>query len=73
MLAVAQMILPIRNHIVILPTRNAVHGQHNWQGQHLSEMYGDHTLWGSHTITKMLQKFLDVSGTICLPDLAEYD
>lgn len=67
-----QILLPIQDYIVMLPTMNAVHGQDNWQGEHVSEMYADHTVWDQHEITDMLQQFFDNSGAISLPELAEY-
>ena len=64
---------PLCGFVVAFPTMNAIHGQDSWGAEYVSEEYADHSAWDVHTIIDMLHTFFAVSGTISLPDLAEYE
>ena len=57
---------------VIMPTfLNVMHGQDNWQGQHVTEVYGDHTSWDAPFLVGMLDKFLQITQSFSMIDLQE--
>lgn len=68
----ALAIAPITGYAVAIPTMNAIHGQESWQGEHVSEKYGDHSAWDVDTIVQMLEDFFSVANAASLPDLSEY-
>ena len=65
-------VAPIVGMGVILPTfLNVMHGQDNWQGQHVSEVYGDHTSWDAPFLVDLLGKFFHITRSFSLVDLQE--
>lgn len=65
-------IAPIVGMGVMLPTfLNVLHGQDNWQGQHVSEVYGDHTSWDRPFVADLLGKFFQITRSFSLVNLQE--
>ena len=65
-------IAPIVGMAVIMPTfLNVMYGQEDWQGQHVTEAYGDHTGWNAPFIVDMLNKFFQITQSFSLIDLQE--
>lgn len=65
-------VAPIAGMGVILPTfLNVMHGQENWQGRHVSEVYGDHTSWDAPFLVDLLGKFFQITQSFSLVDLQE--
>lgn len=65
-------IAPIVGMAVIMPTfLNVMYGQENWQGRHVTEVYGDHTAWNAPFVVDMLTKFLRITQSFSLVDLQE--
>ncbi|KAL3156542.1 hypothetical protein ABBQ38_000837 [Trebouxia sp. C0009 RCD-2024] len=65
-------VAPIAGMGVILPTfLNVMHGQDNWQGRHVSEVYGDHTSWDAPFLVDLLGKFFQITQSFSLVDLQE--
>ena len=57
---------------IIMPTfLNVMHGQDNWQGQHVTEVYGDHTAWDAPFLVDMLEKFFRITESFSMIDLQE--
>ena len=57
---------------VIMPTfLNVMHGQETWQGQHVTEVYGDHTAWDMPFLVNMLDKFFQITQSFGMIDLQE--
>lgn len=70
----AHVVLPIQDYVVVLPTIvNPIHGQDKWQGEHVTELFGDHSLWTAESIcSALLPHFFYISKAKPLPELAEY-
>lgn len=57
---------------VLMPTfLNVMHGQDNWQGQHVTELYGDHSAWDTPFLVNMLNKFFRIAKAFSMIDLEE--
>ena len=48
-----------------------MYGQDNWQGQHVTEVYGDHTIWDAPFIVNMLNDFFQITQSFSLINLEE--
>lgn len=65
-------VAPIAGMAVLMPTfLNVMHGQDNWQGQHVSELYGDHSAWDVPDLVIMLNKFFRITKAFSMIDLEE--
>lgn len=50
---------------------NVMHGQDNWQGQHVTEQYGDHSAWDAPDLVNMLNKFFRITKAFSMINLEE--
>lgn len=68
----AQPIIPITGYVVILTMCWAVHGENNWQGESVSAKFGDHTVWGTEFLDRMLRFFFSVAQAKSFPTLEQF-
>lgn len=55
-------VAPIAGMGVILPTfLTVMHGQDNWKGLHVSQVYGDHTSWDAPFLIDLLGRFFQIT------------
>ena len=69
-----QLVLPIQDYVVLQRSITLVmHGEDIWQGAHVSEASGDHSLWDADMVcTHLLAPFFTISGALPFPSLSEY-